>query len=984
MDKDDTKEPPVTSSAMELHVGGQQMRKNDFIVDNNFSNSRIENVQLTNDNSVIHHHYHSSTEKRSISSGNDKMSSLQEWSTNPLRFVFDMMCCRIASWRQFANTLGIDYIIRDLVHDERYSDIHGKINKCIHEKRETSIDIDPDWLYWRHVLLQIGEKDLVDDIEDTYPYLVKDSQFHLSNTEHKAFEDFGVVAHDATEGELFEKLPNKLKEKIKICVGAGKIKTYAVKKIKDITTIQDAYFEKYKILKTIKIYNFSTIGKREECMILQTMHAWLKKNNDNGFCVKGYDVKQHAQYFCEGYSNKTPIKDSYILTYSAKYHVIFYIDTEPTGIKKSMRENRLNIRHLCTTNQCLHGNPFVYIPITLCDPNSLEHLNKTICKTCVDLQLVASAETFKNLELFEKWWQEISTDVKDITDELKGKIDLSGPFFKSVIGFMAVAPFDLPNFTNSPDKEIAEAQKLILLTPEQQDIIYSNDTRKIIKGSFGSGKTIAAQQLIKLVVYNLSDLEFVYYIFHETSSAYVLEMIKLVNTFKTKNVIACKISDLVDSDKSLSSVFQHLLQKHEGRTVHVFIEEFDGEILDKEEVDKIVLVLKNNTFANSHIVLVSQSMESDRFEIQDKDRLHYDKYQFEKLSELAHFKFFDLSYLLRSSLHITNIIDVAIPILKKALIQSVLPKPDIKSLNRTTPGLKGDLNITLLSTHNSANFSQPLEQENSLPLKGKLNSEKPNDSKAASAQFAINIDKLLKYFTINEHQYELKTKLESSYKYIGKRDTGHTVKGSKPVVYYPFKREIQNYSYQICCISKVLKTIELKNQTKDTIAIICMNDDSKSMIQTALKVNKSKWTDDPQLLLAEEFDFLLADYASVRGCEFLNVILVYSTDEEHLKHDLINCLSRCKLNLVILVLNKGTPDKILVEILAEWEKDLVVIEELNCLKNITQEEMAVFNDNHKHLLNVNIEKQIVDIKSVVAIQKLFSTNLIGCKFGCET
>jgi len=494
-------------------------------------------------------------------------------SSSRLCFALDMVCRTISDWRRFANTLGLGgNLIRDLEENVKYNDLHEKINKCIVEKTETSVDADPDWFYWRNILLRIDEGLLVDDIEVKYPCLLQDDRIDLSSTAHKAFDDFGIIAHDANRKELFKKLATKPKDRIEICIGAGAQKMYAIKKTEDMSNIQESYFQKYNILEKIKKYDFS--GKSNECKVLQTMYAWLQKNNDAGFAIKGYDVKQHVERITDNHCNETPYNDSYILTYSEKYNVIFYVETAPTDVKKSMRDNRLNIRHLRTSNECLDGNSFTFLPITLLtDPNAIKEIK---CKTCIDLQLVVTAEIFSYPKLFDKWWEQISTEVKDIADEQKAKQDMSNDLLKSIIGFMAIAPFDLPNFTNAPDKQIKEAQKLVMLTPEQQEVIYSKKYRKVIKGSFGSGKTVTAQQLIKRVVSNLNDLEFVYYVYHEASGAYVEEMNKFIKSFDKQNVIACTISDLVGENKSLSSILQHFLQIHDGHKVHVFVEEYNA------------------------------------------------------------------------------------------------------------------------------------------------------------------------------------------------------------------------------------------------------------------------------------------------------------------------------------------------------------------------------------------------------------------------
>jgi len=61
-------------------------------------------------------------------------------------------------------------------------------------------------------------------------------------------------------------------------------------------TIRNDYFEKYKSADKIKMCDFTNTGNSTECKILQTLYQWLQKNKDDGFCVKGYDPKQHLEF----------------------------------------------------------------------------------------------------------------------------------------------------------------------------------------------------------------------------------------------------------------------------------------------------------------------------------------------------------------------------------------------------------------------------------------------------------------------------------------------------------------------------------------------------------------------------------------------------------------------------------------------------------------------------------------------------------------
>jgi len=423
--------------------------------------------------------------------------------------IFDMIYQQVCNWRRLGHFIGLeDHELNNIELDNTKKE--HRVESCISRKKEI-VGNPIGWFYWRNILLKIKEIDLVDDIEEKYPDLLKDKRIDISNVAHQALEEFGILAHDASRTEHFQKLPIKLKDKIKVCVGGGREKIF---QIKNMHTIQDNYFEKYKCVDHIKMYNFTNIGIRNECAVLRTLYEWLQKNEDDGFCIKGYDAKRHLEFITDDYEHKNP-KESYILVYSKKHCCIFFIDTEPIEIKTSLRENRSNIRPIRSANQCLDDASFIFIPLTLHDPNK-HKIDDSICKACIDLQLVVSTDTFKDLNLFEQWWEKFSNEVEGMKSELEDRPDDSNNFFRNIMTYMAFDSFLLPSFTINKENEIKEVQKLIMLTPEQQDIVYSINRHKIIKGPFGTGKTVVAQKILKLFANSPQDKEKTYYIMHDT------------------------------------------------------------------------------------------------------------------------------------------------------------------------------------------------------------------------------------------------------------------------------------------------------------------------------------------------------------------------------------------------------------------------------------------------------------------------------------
>jgi len=529
------------------------------------------------------------------------------------------------------------------------------------------------------------------------------------------------------------------------------------------------------------------------------------------------------------------------------------------------------------------------------------------------------------------------------------------------------------------NQELEEAKKLIMLTPEQQRIIYSKKKHKVIKGSFGSGKTIIAQQIIKLVANSMSN-ELIYYLFHDTTSVYIQEMIKLAKQLNNNNIIACKMTDLVKDQITLSAVLSYLLNVNAGKTVHAFVEEFNGEVLDDKEVDIVKVLLEKDEFRNSHIVLVAQSMESKRFEIHEEYRLPYEKYNYKKLIEDTSFELFTLTYLIRSSVNINKIIDIAIPMLTEDVLKSIVPKFEAESKSKLT-----NLKMTQEEVRKK-NLHIQSSKISDIDIETQKNQIKVIQSSSFDRKL-MDTDKMLNYWTRNEKSYRSKTNIESKFAFVGDRENLHNVQGSIPNIYYPFNKDIKSYIHQVYGVSGVLKSITSTDDEHAKQVIICLNSDSMAILKDALQCSKLQWTDDISLYSKGNIDILLTDYTYVRGCEFANVILIYPINENHLKHNLVDSLNRCSSILSIMVLLVGIYDPTLYKILLQWiNEKLVQVNNYDYLENADKLILKKFEENNKHLQkndNYN-QDQLLDMSDPAVRLNIDIFKSIVPKFEAET
>jgi len=333
--------------------------------------------------------------------------------------------------------------------------------------------------------------------------------------------------------------------------------------------------------------------------------------------------------------------------------------------------------------------------------------------------------------------------------------------------------------------------------------------------------------------------------------------------------------------ESYPLILDYLSDKHGDDIVHVFVDEFNAEGVDESEVEQLKNIFEHR-YAESHILLVAQSMESQRCRVNsfDDSKIVYESYQYEKLVNEANFYLHHLKYSMRFSTHINKVINIARMYLGTAKVTSLVP----------------DINVSVSKI--------PLYFTTKKYGAEKLKLEQIEDK-----------DKSLKLYTTLKHTTNYK--LESQYKFIGKQKTGHNIKGIVPRIYYPcsIENRAQSCSKRIFCLTLLLNKII---EGKEKYIIVCMNKYSFHSLYIALAVMGTyKYTYSPYEFFHDNYQILVTDYTKIRGCEYANIILIYPTNESHY----VDCISRCLYNLRIIVFDEYFEfDSTMMQILSEWEE----------------------------------------------------------------
>lgn len=88
-----------------------------------------------------------------------------------------------------------------------------------------------------------------------------------------------------------------------------------------------------------------------------------------------------------------------------------------------------------------------------------------------------------------------------------------------LVSFMVLIKLDFEGafLSQSPGDQMKGAP--LFLTPEEINIIFSKDKHMIVKGPYGSGKSIIANLKAQMLANDLRENELLYYITHDSGSA---------------------------------------------------------------------------------------------------------------------------------------------------------------------------------------------------------------------------------------------------------------------------------------------------------------------------------------------------------------------------------------------------------------------------------------------------------------------------------
>ena len=204
------------------------------------------------------------------------------------------------------------------------------------------------------------------------------------------------------------------------------------------------------------------------------------------------------------------------------------------------------------------------------------------------------------------WWSEISEWLKvDELDQTKAE-NCFLAFCSKILGLMACTNCSyLPNFTKNFASQIKQAY--IFLTPEQIDVTYYSKNYTILKGDFGTGKSIVLQKKLENLAKVIPEDEIIYYFNYDGKNNVYITVKNFVEKKFPNASGKIQIRKNFGRQK-LSSLFKSINREVDKRisSVHIFIDEYNGEDLTVKEVQMLKDNLDKKHFKHSIIFIAAQ------------------------------------------------------------------------------------------------------------------------------------------------------------------------------------------------------------------------------------------------------------------------------------------------------------------------------------------------------------------------------------------
>ena len=404
--------------------------------------------------------------------------------------------------------------------------------------------------------------------------------------------------------------------------------------------------------------------------LINTFKNWCNlSSNTLGLVVANYDIVNNLLFHGateaavkEALSiNKFSTDNERLIVYNALENIMIIVRLTSNDINERIFDcvNDVKLLTLLLKEE-LHESGVKIAGLVVYDGNDESRHCVQKCPYCNTY--IVTPEIFQSADFFQKFWKKYAERRKfnEIESKLpKGnKIDTFTAVASKILGHMARHKTNtLPKvIQNDPAKTIVEAE--LLLDRYQMEIAYSHQNRIILKGEYGTGKTVIALKRIQLLLETLKDKEAIYYINFNGRS-------ELHGAIKQKLTKCCKSNErvkVIGGSQNLSHIIESKIlpveEKVGAEKVNLIVDEYASENLTKKEANTLHEIFEEKKqFKNSTILIATQPIKIDRQVMFNGNK--------EKYSEKGHmfhmlntFKIYNLKYVMRTTVQINALANI--------------------------------------------------------------------------------------------------------------------------------------------------------------------------------------------------------------------------------------------------------------------------------------------------------------------------------------
>ena len=641
---------------------------------------------------------------------------------------------------------------------------------------------------------------------------------------------------------------------------------------------------------------------------LEIMKAWCgKSNNKRGLILPNYRLMEHFDFCGITIAQVTEIlnmkdfskNDRRLLVFNASCSILMIIRVASDGnLKDEINEcmNDVNMLCLLLADKLLGSGVVVTGLVTHLGKNP--HLENK-CYNCQNL--VVSKEVFESVESFDEFWKchkdqkylrfmKTSLgerDKENVFEAIASKLLACMAQFQHEIGKNSILASTLKdtakNFT----------QKHFFLRPDQMEIAYCKEKRILMRGDYGSGKTIIALKKLDLLASKLRDRDMIYYIIFNSCYWIRKKFAKL-----NPNIILLRGASTLT--KMIKSGILSKKECKNANNIHLVVDEYNAESLTKNESGTLVKwFTQKRQFKDSNILIAVQPIQINRVDFHfayGEESEYLEKgYMFGELERVMTSK--NLHYVMRNTVKINTLVEITKGYLNDKtnqyirqyesidplLIADIERKTDAKSQKAIAETKKTEI-IKYQQFRSGFSSSDLLNVGTSKCLK------------------LIDFDELYKLTNSkNSGSSENQQKISTTYRYQQDSNIGHRVFGPLPkLIKLPSVVTQKELIELIAIVFKITK-----NEHRRTVCIH-FEPDNPWWLKSLLTLSKIF----PFLSITESVGeflscnnenlVLIVNYRYVRGLEFSNVMIFLDANEYHLKQFIPEAMVRCQRNLAIV------------------------------------------------------------------------------------